>query len=157
LLTTEGELAVLDVIQHFMRDVERLLTGYQGRCIKSLGDGFLAVFEDVANVIPFAAALSRSQLQRTTPANVIVRLRFSLHLAAVFIWQASYGEEIYGAGVNIGARLISLADPGQIVISQTARQALPKEQIAILGASERVRLMGVAEELDVSRLDLAKV
>jgi class 3 adenylate cyclase len=44
MLSIDGELKVLAVIQQFMQDVERLVADYDGRCIKSVGDCFLAVF-----------------------------------------------------------------------------------------------------------------
>jgi len=155
LLATHGDLVAAETLREFRSDVERLATAYRGRCIKWIGDIFLAVFEDVSNVIPFAAALTRSRSQQTAPANW--RLRFSLHLATVFIDQTSYGEEILGVGVNIAARLTSSAEADQIVVSRAARLALPAEQVALLGPMERVHLKGMAEEMEFSRVDLAKV
>jgi class 3 adenylate cyclase len=120
-----------------------------------VGDTFLAVFEDVANVLAFAAALTRARSQQTVPANW--HLRFSLHLSSVFIDHTSYGEEILGAGVNLAAHLTSSAEADQMVVSQAARQALPREQVALLGPMERVHLKGMGEETEFSRVDLAKV
>jgi len=155
LVATHGDLVAVVTLRAFRSEVERLATAYRGRCIKWIGDTFLAVFEDVANVIPFAAALTRSRSQQTAPANW--RLRFSLHLATVFIEQTSYGEEILGAGVNIAGHLTSSAEANQMVVSQAARQAMPSEQVAFLGPMERVHLKGMAEETEFSRVDLAKV
>jgi adenylate cyclase len=155
LLATHGDLVGAETLREFRRDVETLATAYSGRCNKFAGDAFLVVFEDVANVLPFAAALTRSRSRQTAPANW--RLRFSLHLATVFIEQTSYGEEILGAGVNIAAHLTSSAEPDQMVVSGAARQALPREQVALLGPTERVHLKGMADETEFSRVDLAKV
>jgi class 3 adenylate cyclase len=155
LLAMHGDLELLERLREFRPDVERLATAYSGRCIKFVGDTFLAVFEDVENVLPFAAALSRSRSQQTAPANW--RLRFSLHLATVFIEQTSYGEDILGAGVNIAAHLTSSAEAGQMVVSRAAWQALPAQQVTLLGPMERVHLKGMAEEMEFSRVALARV
>jgi len=156
MLATDGELAVFATIQEFMRDVERLVAAYHGRCIKTLGDSFLAVFENVADALPFAAALNCSQSQQKIPGHGALRLCFSLHLGTVVIGQTTYGEEIFGSDVNIAARLLDVADAGQIVISRAACQALPQQQAAVLGPRERVRLKGLAEATEFSRVDLAK-
>lgn len=155
LLATHGDLLLVETLREFSGDVERLATAYNGRCIKFVGDTFLAIFEDVAKVLPFAAALTRSRSQQTAPANW--RLRFSLHLATVFVEQTSYGEEILGPGVNVAAHLTSSADADQMVVSRAARQALPTQQVTLLGPMERVHLKGMAEETEFSRVDLAKV
>src|SRR5215467_4015036 len=69
LLAKHGDLVLVEALREFRSDVERLAPAYNGRCIKFVGDTFLAVFEDVANVLPFAAALTRSRSQQKTPAN----------------------------------------------------------------------------------------
>jgi len=70
LLATHGDLMLVETLREFSRDVERLATSYNGRCIKFVGDTFLAVFEDVANVLPFAATLTRSRSQQTAPSEL---------------------------------------------------------------------------------------
>src|SRR5262245_15937202 len=55
-----GDLAFAGALQAFFERVASLQTVHHGRIIKTFGDGFLALFEDVADALHFASALQRS-------------------------------------------------------------------------------------------------
>src|SRR5258708_15220656 len=89
---------------------EPRLSEHQGRLIKTTGDGFLAEFAS-----PIAALRCALAIQSAQPDDPnALRLRMGLNLGDVIIEQ---GGDVYGEGVNIAARLESLADPGGILIS----------------------------------------
>ena len=99
-----------------------LLPPQGGRLVKSLGDGLLMEFADVSLAI--AAALD---VQARLPAYNVDRapdaalyLRVGAHEADVVVDQL----DVYGAGVNLAARLAGLAGPGEIVVSAGVRQQL---------------------------------
>lgn len=92
-----------------------VLPAHQGRMVKSLGDGLLAEFDDCQNAIEAAFAL-HSSLQNTRAAagqGQTMAMRAGIHSAHV--WTDSV--DIYGAGVNLAARLATLANPGETVVS----------------------------------------
>ena len=90
--------------------IEPSLAKHQGRLIKTTGDGFLAEFASPIAALRCALDIQNAQL---TASNEL-RLRIGLNLGDVIIEQSG---DVYGEGVNIAARLESLADPGGILIS----------------------------------------
>lgn len=86
------------------------LAGHQGRLIKSTGDGILAEFAS-----PLAAAKCAIEIQRRLSASPDgVWMRMGLNLGDVIVQEDG---DVYGEGINIAARLESLAEPGGILIS----------------------------------------
>ena len=102
--------------------VEAMLPEHGGRLVKSLGDGLLLEFD----MIPPAAACAlrikalmdeRARHDRRVDA---MALRIGLHAADILVDR----HDIYGMGVNLCARIASLANPGGIVASAEARDLL---------------------------------
>ena len=104
----------------FVADVSsHLLVEHGGRLVKSLGDGLLLEFSTASRAVECALAM-RDGIARQNwqaPAHRTMRLRFGLHVADVVVDML----DIYGAGVNLAARLATLARPGDIVVSAEAR------------------------------------
>ena len=90
--------------------IEPRLSEHQGRLIKTTGDGFLAEFAS-----PIAALRCALAIQSAQPDDPnALRLRIGLNLGDVIVEQ---GGDVYGEGVNVAARLESLAEAGGILIS----------------------------------------
>lgn len=107
----------------FVHGVEReLLPQHGGRLVKSLGDGLMLEFERVLPAVQ--SALAMQQLARTMnqgrAAERCMFLRMGVHAADVVVDE----RDIYGAGVNLAARLATLAGPGEVVVSAHARDQL---------------------------------
>jgi adenylate cyclase len=90
--------------------IEPRLSEHQGRLIKTTGDGFLAEFASPIAALRCALALQDFQLDNPNA----LRLRIGLDLGDVIIED---GGDVYGEGVNVAARLESLADPCGILVS----------------------------------------
>ena len=94
--------------------IEPTIAKHNGRVVKLMGDGILVEFSSVVE-----AALCATEIQRETalrPTGKGMQLRIGLHLGDIII----DGEDIYGDGVNIAARLEGIAEPGGICISRQA-------------------------------------
>ena len=94
--------------------IEPTIAKHNGRVVKLMGDGILAEFSSVVE-----AALCATEIQREISLHPTVnrmQLRIGLHLGDIII----DGEDIYGDGVNIAARLEGIAEPGGICISRQA-------------------------------------
>jgi adenylate cyclase len=88
--------------------IEPRLAEYQGRLIKTTGDGFLAEFAS-----PIAALKCAIAIQMAPAEKGSLQLRIGLNLGDVIIEDG----DVYGDGVNVAARLEALAEPGGILIS----------------------------------------
>ena len=90
--------------------IQPCLTRYQGRLIKTTGDGFFAEFAS-----PVAAVRCALEIQEHLSAtDNSLRLRIGINLGDVIV---DHQGDVYGDGINIAARLESIADPGGIMIS----------------------------------------
>jgi adenylate cyclase len=95
-----------------------LLAAHRGVLVKSLGDGLLLQFDDPANAV--ACGFGLLALASEQAVDRLLRLRLGAHVADIVVDDLY----IYGTGVNIAARLATLAAPGQIVASAPVRDAL---------------------------------
>ncbi|HJT63392.1 MAG TPA: adenylate/guanylate cyclase domain-containing protein, partial [Candidatus Limnocylindria bacterium] len=87
------------------------LARYRGREIKTLGDGFLATFDGPARAIRCARSIA-SSVQRTG-----IDIRAGLHTGELTL----RGEDVEGIAVATAARVMSLAEPGEILVSGTVK------------------------------------
>jgi class 3 adenylate cyclase len=85
---------------------------YRGREVKTMGDGFLATFDGPARAIRCAAAVQEEV------AGLGVEVRAGIHTGEVEL----IGDDVGGMAVNIGARIGSLAGPGEVLVSSTVRE-----------------------------------
>jgi adenylate cyclase len=98
------------------------ITEHRGRIVKTAGDGMLVEFPNVVDAIRCAAEIQRGMVDRNanTPEDKRITFRIGVNLGDVII----DGDDIYGDGVNIAARLEALAEPGGICISRVVRDQI---------------------------------
>src|SRR6476661_7389055 len=115
-LMEKDEPGTLSRLRAIMSDVvEPKTTEFRGRIVKTTGDGWLSEFGSVTD-----AVRSTVEIQAAMPARNAgigkeeeLRLRAGIHLGEIIV----AGDDIYGTGVNVAARLESIAEPGGICIS----------------------------------------
>ena len=95
---------------------------HRGRIVKTTGDGLLAEFPSVVDAVRCAVEIQRGMIDRNAdvPADKRIAFRIGVNLGDVII----DGDDIYGDGVNIAARLEALAEPGGICISRVVRDQI---------------------------------
>jgi class 3 adenylate cyclase len=91
--------------------VRRHLDRHQGREVKTIGDGFLATFDGPARGVRCAADIA-SEVRRLG-----IEIRAGLHTGECEL----VGDDVAGMAVNIGARVSSLAGPGEVLVSGTVK------------------------------------
>jgi class 3 adenylate cyclase/TolB-like protein/Flp pilus assembly protein TadD len=97
--------------------VDPLIATHQGRIVGTAGDSLLADFASVVDALDCAVAMQRAAraVNDPLPPERRLELRIGVNLGDVIV----DGEDIFGDGVNIAARLEGLAQPGTVCISQT--------------------------------------
>lgn len=128
-LMQQHEDATIDRWRRLVAQVRsRILPEGDGRLVKSLGDGMLLRFDGPEVALQGARAMMAwlDEANLAVPDDQAIRLRAGLHVADVL----EDDLDIYGAGVNLCARLANLAQPGQIVVSAEVRDALI-QQLAV--------------------------
>src|SRR5215510_1213630 len=104
---------------HLRELIEPKIAEHRGRIVKNTGDGFLAEFASVVDAVRCAVEVQRGMAERdqATPASERIEFRIGINLGDVIV----EGEDIFGDGVNIAARLEALAEPGRICVSRVVR------------------------------------
>ncbi len=100
-----GTLAALKAHREDLIDPE--IAEHHGRLIKLMGDGALVEFASVVDAVACAAAIQRAMAERNkgVPGDRRIEFRIGVNLGDIII----DGDDIYGDGVNIAARLEGLA------------------------------------------------
>jgi adenylate cyclase len=116
-LMEEDEAGTLAVLKNHRAElIDPTIAEQKGRIVKLIGDGMLAEFPSVVAAVECAVTIQRTMSERNAevPEDRQIRLRVGINLGDVIVDE----DDIYGDGVNVAARLESLADPGGICISE---------------------------------------
>ena len=130
--------------------VDPAIEEFHGRIVKLMGDGALVEFASVVDAVQCAAAIQRRMASHDQGAPEAQRIRFRLgvNLGDIIV----DGNDIYGDGVNVAARLEGLAEPGGICISGTAfDHAVNKADVGFASLGEQ-RLKNIADPVRVYRV-----
>jgi class 3 adenylate cyclase/TolB-like protein len=124
---------------------------YGGRIVKSTGDGLLLEFPSVVDAVRCAVDVQRGMAERNAgvPAEQRIDFRIGINIGDIII----DGDDIFGDGVNVAARLQTLAEPGGICVSRVVRdQVLDKLSFAFedLGVQE---VKNIGRPVEVYRVD----
>jgi len=120
----QGTVAALDAARAVFRSH---VDANQGRIIDMAGDSVLAVFDTAGGAVAAALTVQEALAEQAAdvPDDRCMRFRIGVHLGDVI---EKPDGTIYGDGVNIAARLQSLADPGGITVSESIRTAVKGRQ-----------------------------
>ena len=110
--------ATVKTLETYKSVLASLIKQHRGRVVDSPGDNLLAEFASVVDAVQCAVAVQKELQNRNAslPDDRKMQFRIGINLGDVIEEQ----KRLYGDGVNIAARLESLADPGGICISKTA-------------------------------------
>ncbi|MES0824971.1 adenylate/guanylate cyclase domain-containing protein [Ruegeria sp. SCP11] len=128
-LMEADEVVALATLKDYRNSViDPLLGAYDGRVVKLMGDGTLAEFASVVDAVECAVEMQRlmSDKNAAAPSGRSLELRIGINLGDVI----PDGDDIYGEGINLAARLESLAEPGGICISGTVHDAIGRDLAA---------------------------
>ncbi len=117
-LMGDDEAATVETLTAYREVMYSLIRQHRGRVVDSPGDNMLAEFASVVDAAQCSVAIQKEIQSRNNslPENRRMQFRIGINLGDVI----EEGDRIYGDGVNIAARLESIAEPGGICISKTA-------------------------------------
>jgi adenylate cyclase len=108
------------VLREHRAAVHPIVASHGGRTVNTTGDGLLLEFPSIVAAVECALAIQKLMGERNTdlPQDRQMLFRIGINLGDVLI----EGDDILGDGVNIAARLESIAEPGGICISESSYQ-----------------------------------
>ena len=149
-LMGQDEEATLRTLSSHRKFVDSLIAQHRGRFVNSAGDSVLAEFVSVVNAVQCAVEIQNAIKAENAEVPPERRMQFRIGVNSGDVMVE--GEQIYGDGVNVAARLESLADPGGICISGVVYDQV-KGKLALnyqdLGAQQ---VKNIAEPVRVYRV-----
>jgi adenylate cyclase len=136
--------------------IDPAIAAHHGRIVKRTGDGSIIEFRSVVDAVRCAIEVQSGMADRNAGVAEDRRIEFRVGIHVGDVVEESDGD-LMGDGVNIAARLESLAEPGGIALSEDAyRQVKGKLDVAVrdLGATQ---LKNIAEPIRVYALDIGKL
>lgn len=122
-LMAANEAAVVGHWHRFMQHAQAtVLPQWRGRLVKSLGDGLLAEFSSASDAVRAALDLHRffDTVNTALPHDQQLHLRAGLNGTHLYV----DARDVYGHGVNLAARVASLAGPGETVVTANIRDGI---------------------------------
>ena len=148
----EGTLRQLKA--HRKELVDPKITEHRGRIVKTTGDGMLVEFVSVVDAVRCAVDIQRGMAERNVPVPADLRIEFRVGINVGDI--IFDGDDIFGDGVNVAARLEALADPGGIMVSSVVHdQVRDKLSFGFESLGEQT-VKNIARPVGVHRIHLAE-
>jgi adenylate cyclase len=119
-LMGEDEEATLRTLTSYRKLIDLSIGQHHGRFVNSAGDSVLAEFASVVEAVNCAVEIQTALKAENAPLDRERRMEFRIGVNLGDVM--TEGEQIYGDGVNVAARLESLAEPGGICISGTVHE-----------------------------------
>ena len=114
-LMGEDESGTISTLKQYREIMANLIQRYRGRVVDSPGDNLLAEFASVVDAVDCSVGIQKELKLRNDDLSEDRRMEFRIGVNLGDVVED--GESIYGDGVNIAARVESLADGGGICIS----------------------------------------
>jgi TolB-like protein/class 3 adenylate cyclase len=135
-LMAEDEEATLQTLEAYRRTISELIGEHAGRIFGAAGDSVMAEFSSAVQAVRAAVAIQRALARRNADLarNRKMEFRIGINLGDVM----AEGDDLFGDGVNVAARLEGVAEPGGICISGAVRDQIEgKLKFALTPIGER--------------------
>jgi adenylate cyclase len=144
------EEATLVTLTGHRKIIDRLIEQHHGRFVNSAGDSVLAEFASVVNAVECAVEVQTTLKAENAslPSDRRMKFRIGVNLGDVMV----EGDQIYGDGINVAARLEGLAQPGGICISDTIHAQIRNKLVLNYQDFGAQRVKNIAEPVRVFRV-----
>jgi adenylate cyclase len=148
----EGTLRRLKI--HRKELVDPKIAEHRGRIVKTTGDGILVEFVSVVDAVRCAVEIARGMSERNAnvPPDRRIEFRTGINVGDII----SDGNDIFGDGVNVAARLEALAEPGGIMVSRVVyEQVRDKLNFGFEDMGEQT-VKNIARPISMHRVSLSE-
>src|SRR5215469_2549692 len=144
------EVGTLRRLQGYRAILDPLISAHRGRIFNTAGDSVVADFASAVDAVECAVAVQHAieKENENRPADEQMRFRIGVHLGDVIV----DGENLFGDGVNIAARLQALAQPGGICLSGAVRDQIGTRLAVAFTALGEQRVKNIAEPVRAFRV-----
>jgi len=139
------------LLEHRKQRFEPTLALNGGRLVKLTGDGALAEFPSAVDALSAAITFQQAMIEanRDRPEDGAIIFRIGIHLGDLIV----DGDDLYGDGVNVAARLEAEAPPGGIIVSRAVREAVQGRLKAKLHALGELTLKNIDRPIPAFRVE----
>jgi TolB-like protein/class 3 adenylate cyclase len=147
----EGTLERLKALRRELLDPK--IAEHHGRIVKTTGDGMLVEFASVVDAVRCAVEIQQAMPERNTGigADNRIELRIGINLGDVIV----EGDDLYGDGVNIAARIEALADAGRVFVSNTVHDHVRDRLPFVFEDLGEQQVKNIARPVRVYRIPIA--
>jgi adenylate cyclase len=151
-LMVKNEMETLNSVQACRAIIETTIDEYGGRVFNTAGDSVIAEFNSPVDCVNAAIDFQSLLLDRHTNSDISLNMKFrvGIHLDDVII----EGEDIFGNGVNIAARLEGVCDPGEILISHNVHQYISQKINLISEHIGNKKLKNIDDDFSVYQINI---
>ncbi|MBI3586977.1 MAG: hypothetical protein HY088_07605, partial [Ignavibacteriales bacterium] len=151
----ENEVAAMQILHTHDTMMKAVVAKYGGTVIKSIGDSFMVDFSSAVNAVKCAIDAQENFWNHNKEKSEFekIEIRVGVHLGDVI----TVGNDIYGDGVNIAARIEAITEPTRICISQDVyNQVKKKMQIRVYNIGS-IELKNIDEPVEVFEILLDSI
>jgi adenylate cyclase len=148
----EGTLRQLKA--HRKELVDPKITEHRGHIVKTTGDGMLVEFVSVVDAVRCAVDIQRGMVERNVevPADRRIEFRIGINVGDIIL----DGDDIFGDGVNVAARLEALADPGGIMVSSVVHDQVRDKLAFDFEDMGEQAVKNIARPIGIHRVQIAE-
>ena len=127
--------------------LQAIIEEHQGKVLKKMGDAFFVEFASSVNAVNCATNIQESlkEFNETRDSQDQIIIRIGIHLGDVII----HGDDLFGEGINVAARLEPLAPPGGICMSQAVYQSVSSQTELVVHSLGEIELKNIVEKYTV--------
>lgn len=140
-----GDAAAVELIQGLLGRMEEEAYFHRGAVIKSIGDELLCTFPDVVSGLAAATAMQQQASSVAGPGGRALALRIGMHFGPALEERG----DVFGDAVNIAARVVELARPGQVLITDACFDKVPLLGRSRIRAIDRIVVRGRSAETTI--------
>lgn len=140
-----GDAAAVELIQGLLERMEEEVYFHKGAVVKSIGDALLCTFPDVISALAGATAMQEQAAAVEGPGGRKLELRVGMHFGSALEERG----DVFGDAVNVAARVVEAARPGQILITDACYDKIPLLGRSRIRTIDRIAVRGRSAETTI--------